>query len=813
MKRYFSIIAILALAACTKEYVPGGNDASLRTETLNARIAATKVEVSDAGKFSWTEGDEIAVHRSVNGYETAALTADGCFNVHLAEGEARDGYAVYPALIATDDATLSVNLPSAYTIPKAGMGDYSPLPMVAVNDPDSDDLLFHHLGGIIRLVLDTVPFETHRIEVNVGKKVTGTFVVNDPASAEPYISLSEAAAEDIVYTLPSPASSTVDDFVINIPVPLGEYETISVKIYDRYGNKMEEKTESVSISVGRADGYFVDSDMKVDVSVIPLCLKMARNGTVSVDNPQNLTMEYSLDNVTWTSFSGDLSLQLEKGNYIYFRGNNPGYGVDYSNDCTRIRCDSKAYLFGNVMSLITPLPENFSTLKVLTASYAFRDLFYDENANPITPRLLNHPTMDLLLPATTLTPYCYDSMFEMTGLSRIELPATEMQPYCYSNMFEYCKFVTAPKLPATSLAMGCYQYMFEDNNSLVNAPELPVTTLAKYCYRGMFRDCSSLQVAPELPATIMEDSCYEGMFSRTGLLQCPELRSTAMASSCYAYMFSGCNALTAGPVLPAETMAEHCYTGMLQECRSLTDAPQLPAMTLAHECYRSMFYWCTSLTEAPDLPATTLASSCYSCMFEQCTSLTEAPELNATTLADNCYTAMFRECTALTEAPDLPATDLGDNSTNCHCYDSMFADCTALVTAPEIYATTLSGQCFMNMFSGCTALVNAPVLRATTLQYNCYEKMFQGCTSLVNAPVLPALTLKGACYREMFKDCTSLGYVKAMFTDGFLEGNELTGWLSGVPETGTYEMNDAATYDPVSDAGVPSGWTVNRVTE
>ena len=41
----------------------------------------------------------------------------------------------------------------------------------------------------------------------------------------------------------------------------------------------------------------------------------------------------------------------------------------------------------------------------------------------------------------------------------------------------------------------------------------------------------------------------------------------------------------------------------------------------------------------------------------------------------------------------------------------------------------------------------------------------------------------------------------------------VSSWLSGVSETGTYVMNDAAQYDPYMDAGVPSGWMINRVTE
>ena len=68
----------------------------------------------------------------------------------------------------------------------------------------------------------------------------------------------------------------------------------------------------------------------------------------------------------------------------------------------------------------------------------------------------------------------------------------------------------------------------------------------------------------------------------------------------------------------------------------------------------------------------------------------------------------------------------------------------------------------------------------------------------------------------MFEGCYSLGYVKAMFTE-FPEYDgdhySVQDWLKDVPSSGgTYVMNDNATYNP-ADIGVPSDWTVQRVTE
>lgn len=591
MRKYIIILSVLAIAGCSREMIPGTTPEG-RVETIKASISSTKVEVNDAGKFSWTAGDQIAVHRSASGYETATLSADGSFSIHLADGESRDFYAVYPAESADASAfgnsDLRVNLPSEYTITKNGMGEYSPLPMVAVNDPSSEDVLFHHLGGILRLVLNEVPYETMKISVNVGKKVTGSFDVINPSSSSPYIALSAGTAEDVDFNLSSPVSGTANDFVLNLPVPVGEYETLSVKIYDRYDNIIVEKTQEIAVSVERADGYELLSNLTLDVSRLPVCIKMANDGDVNVKMAENnpRPIQFSYDNVSWSDpFSSDRTFNMLRGETIYFRGQNNSYSDGNDRDqSTVISATAKCYLYGNIMSLINPDPNVFSTLVTLPSDYTFCYLFGDDSSwGAFSPSICNHPTYDLLLPATGLTRYCYNHMFQNTGITRMTLPAEEMAPYCYSYMFRGC-------------------------NKLMNAPALPAMTLAEGCYEGMFGSCMLIKSAPVLPATEMERYCYD-------------------------YMFGDCNSLVNAPALPAMELAHGCYSSMFSYCVSLKVAPELPATTLEENCYSSMFRRCEKLTVAPDLPATTLKWACYTYMFEGCYSLgyvkamfTEFPE-------------------------------------------------------------------------------------------------------------------------------------------------------------------------------------------
>ena len=381
-----------------------------------------------------------------------------------------------------------------------------------------------------------------------------------------------------------------------------------------------------------------------DMLNTPLTLEAIETGIITFNNEAAGSVTYRVNNSYVKNIESKTigTIVLCKGDQVAFFGDNDNYMLDYQT-YSNIMCSANCYIYGNIMSLVSS--SDYATADKLEGKFTFSKLFRENNY------LKNHPSHQLILPATTLAIRCYSGMFERcTGLTE------------------------APKLPATTLAEGCYSGMFSGCTCLTKAPDLPATTLAEWCYSGMFNGCTGLTKAPELPATTLVERCYSIMFSGcTGLTKAPALPATTLARDCYNGMFSGCTGLTKAPELPATTLASSCYELMFKRCTGLTKAPELPATKLASYCYYGLFNGCTGLTEAPKLPATTLASSCYHGMFNGCTGLTKAPELPATTLAGWCYKEMFYGCTGLTEAPELPATKLVND-----CYYEMFRDCTNL---------------------------------------------------------------------------------------------------------------------------------------
>ena len=342
------------------------------------------------------------------------------------------------------------------------------------------------------------------------------------------------------------------------------------------------------------------------------------NIPAAINSSYATSLSYSKDKSTWNETLIDdteqtISIPVTSGENVYLKGIAKQLCKDYKS-FININSTANINASGDTMSLLYGDDYKDKVAFPSGSTYTFAYLF-NGNTHLISAE-------NLILPATTLANYCYDSMF-----------------------YGCTSLTTAPELPATTLARVCYSYMFQGCTSLTNAPKLPATTLADSCYESMFKGCTSLTAAPELPATTLTTYCYYGMFN-------------------------GCTSLTVAPALPATTLAEGCYYEMFMYCNSLKTAPELHATTLKDYCYHAMFKGCTSLTAAPTLPATTLAGGCYSNMFEYCTSLTTAPELPATTLYEYCYSYMFYNCTELETAPELPAAILKD-----YCYQFMFQSC------------------------------------------------------------------------------------------------------------------------------------------
>ena len=434
-------------------------------------------------------------------------------------------------------------------------------------------------GGGSPKTAGSISYATTSVEKNIG----------DAAFTNP---LTKTGDGVVVYGSSDANVATVDTATGEVTIKAVGTTTIRATVSDSEAYTYETKSASYTLEV------------KNPVT-IPLTLEFIAAGKINFIN-KPATLKYSFDGGETKADASEDSITVSAGGKVSLFAETTG-STEFKP--FKISCDADCYVYGNVMSLVTLTSsgEWNPNARELASEYAFYQLFYVDGN-----KIKNHPSNNLVLPATTLT-------------------------------------------------RSCYRWMFYGCTGLTRAPALPATTLVRFCYNAMFKGCASLTSAPALPATTLASNCYSDMFSGcTGLKSAPALLpATTLAQSCYNSMFKGCASLTSAPALPATTLAEYCYSAMFSGCTGLTSAPALlPATTLAEGCYSFMFKACASLTSAPALlPATMLARDCYNGMFEGCTSLTKAPDLPATTLADHCYQQMFSGCTALNEIKCL-ATDI-----------------------------------------------------------------------------------------------------------------------------------------------------------
>lgn len=649
-----AIALVLGLGQCKKQETPTTDAEGMVYITVNVDDDGAKHAVwPDYGIYAFDEGDKLYVGN--NGHYVGILTYSNHAFSGAIQSPSTDDYLHFYFLGGKGPDAPETEAES-FTVSIADQSGELPILSYGHSTQKYTDENATY-ATTLRNKCALVEFKTNKISTGTAvsisnMKTEATIDFNNPDNA--------IVANGITGALTLHAESATSRWAILLP---GEEVTTTAN-----ANGYDE-TESFTVPAVSNNSYLtgtsaVSFEMTGPLAV-PLTMEALSDGGIIVDYAQE-GMKYSLNDGEKIELGYYNYIEVTVGDKIAFYGN--GTNIKCYNGTRIVSDEAIVKLYGNIMSLVDE--ENFAGATTLPSTYTFSSLFSEDG--------YLQDASGLLLPATTLTEYCYYYMFGS----------------CYN-------LETTPELPATTLAPYCYQSMFSSCTSLTTAPNLPATTLAEGCYNGMFHYCPSLETAPELPATTLANFCYSSMFDE-------------------------CHGLTTAPELPATTMAESCYTYMFSNCTNLSTPPtELPATTMADYCCEHMFYNCSSLTTAPELPATTMAEYCYGYMFDGCSSLTAAPELPAESLAESCYYAMFNGCTSLTTAPALPATTLTNN-----CYREMFYNCSNLQTAPVLPATTLAEYCYYDMFAYCSSLTTAPVLPATTLVWGCYDEMFYYCENL-----------------------------------------------------------------------------------
>ena len=250
MRKNVFILAAAALlfAGCAKEVAEKFETASFNT-TLSAAVddADTKAALSDAGAFTWQEGDKIAVYTSKGVFKEFTLT-DGAgknkahFGATLEEGETAVGPVVYPASLApvyVGPKTVTITFPETLTY-EPGNTNVPMTGTIGTSGTSKGVATFKQVGGVIKFTLAGIPDDVTKLVFSTSSgSLNGTYTTENSAAVEG--DYTEHSSVTMSFT------KTADVMDFYLPVPTGYLMHLGVSVQKADGTVVAEKVATNAV--------------------------------------------------------------------------------------------------------------------------------------------------------------------------------------------------------------------------------------------------------------------------------------------------------------------------------------------------------------------------------------------------------------------------------------------------------------------------------------------------------------------------------------------------------------------------------------
>ena len=279
---------------------------------------ATKAAVTDAGVFTWQNGDKAA-------FAESSASASYCIGENSADSTTAsfaiygtphtftsDSWAIYPSDLTSGQTpeALKVTVPDS----RVWATGQTNVAMYGVKDASAESFNFSHLGGLVRVRVNNVPGNARKFVFKAGGyKINGVFdVITDGEYKKIKTSSSNTESEQ-TYTLTwddTPAAEDTMDFYI--PLPVGTYENgFAFYIKNNQDDTLYSKTGVTSQEIERQALLLMpeitfDSDEAV-VQEVP----SGYSGDVILDNWEKVLLKINAsdqDNDITLKYDGDSHL-------------------------------------------------------------------------------------------------------------------------------------------------------------------------------------------------------------------------------------------------------------------------------------------------------------------------------------------------------------------------------------------------------------------------------------------------------------------------------------------------------------------------
>lgn len=260
--RLYSILlfGVVLSVACNEKILDTTIPEDIPTTVITAHIdenLATKASITSRGEFYWNSGDVIDVYTTSKQFKpfqiisgAGTLTAE--FSGELQDDEIVSSVAVYPASLSPtfNNDELAITLPSEYELEDNNL--FCNMPMIAEIQNDGS-ATFKHLGGILRFTLRCVPAGAETLLISADNRLSGSFKIVDNKTC------TERTSQSNEVKINLGKFHNTRDITINVPIPTGNYDKISLSILNESEEVLYEKESSKSRVISEGELYIFSS--------------------------------------------------------------------------------------------------------------------------------------------------------------------------------------------------------------------------------------------------------------------------------------------------------------------------------------------------------------------------------------------------------------------------------------------------------------------------------------------------------------------------------------------------------------------------
>lgn len=315
MQKCWFLLVLLMLAACQeKEEL---NHVAKGSVSLKASIenSDARTSVDEEGHVSWVVADAVGVfgEETQNAkFQSISSGSSVLFVGDMSSHQDVPALAYYPydEHATLDGNTLHFTLPSEY----AYTGE-SKAPMLGIKQADGN-FIFKHLCGLLKITVKNMPENAKRLfvvsegtEEKEAPAIVGNVVVSDVSAEGTTLSLEEKGGHEVSIDLKN--TSAQETYTFYIPVPVGEYPMLSVKLEMNDGVIYMDKRVS---NVNMVRAKMLEMPV-VDAAEEEEGITAIARGTVDIENPEGLKVMTMIDKTVLTAekefevemFSNDLA--------------------------------------------------------------------------------------------------------------------------------------------------------------------------------------------------------------------------------------------------------------------------------------------------------------------------------------------------------------------------------------------------------------------------------------------------------------------------------------------------------------------------